>query len=180
MYQMSAVVVLDIEGVLIDVSERIKRCIKEVNKKFRISARNINELKGEARRYFWEYFMSTRYLDLDKPILCNIELAKELQRQYKLILITGAFCNVAKVHKKKLERFGLKFTMFCRPIGNKLPASIFKREIIKKLVSKGYEIVMIFDDNEKVCRILSQYSRMTYLVKGCERRLVKRSELKFY
>ena len=172
---MNAIVVFDIEGVLIDVSERIKRCLEEVNKKFRVSARDINELKGEARRYFWEYFMSTKYLHLDKPILCNIELAKELQKRYKLILITGAFCNVAKIHKKKLEKFGLKFMIFCRSIGNKLPAPIFKREIIKKLISRGYEIVMIFDDNEEVCKILSQYAKMTYLVKGCERKLVKRS-----
>ena len=167
-------VIFDIEGVLIDVSERLKLCLEETGKKFGKIIRSHKELKGNARKYFWNCFMSEKYLEFDKPLECNIELAKKLQENYKLILITGARDEIARVHEKRLRNYGLRFIIFSRPKGNRLPSAVFKRRIIEELINEGYEIEKVFEDDEENCEMFLRYAKEVYIVKGCEVKLYRK------
>ena len=173
-------VIFDIEGVLIDVSKRLKLCLEEVRKKFGKVITSYKELRGNARKYFWDCFMSERYIEFDRPLECNIELAKKLQENYKLILITGARDEIARVHEKKLRSYGLKFIIYSRPRGNRLPSMIFKRKIVEELINEGYEIEKVFEDNEENCEMFLRFAKEVYIVKGCNIKLYRKSLISFF
>ena len=66
----------DLDGVLVDCSERYRLCLQEAN--------------GKRNKRFWECFLSEKYMDLDQPNTETIETLREYYRRgYRIIILTG-------------------------------------------------------------------------------------------
>ena len=168
-------VLFDVEGVLIDVSERLRRCSEEVG----IPATGKAPSDPSKRKMFWECFLSSKYLELDKPAECNIKRALELQRTFRLFLVTGAPRRIARHHARILARYGLSFDLFYRKEGDRRPAHVFKAEVARKLIDEGYVIHSVYDDDERVCQVMLRYAQRVFLVRGCDVRPFRAGLLKF-
>ena len=69
-------IVFDLDGVLVDCSERYRLCLQEAN--------------GKRNKRFWECFLSEKYMDLDQPNTETIETLREYYRRgYRIIILTG-------------------------------------------------------------------------------------------
>jgi len=158
-------VVFDIEGVLIDVSGRLKACLRDVNEEFDLSAESPSELAGEAKRAFWNCFFN-RYFEKDIIIEPMLNLAKILSERYVIAIVTGSPESVARRHLKKLKNAGLEpdFIIW-RKKGDYRRAPEFKLSAIEKLIEEEeLEIAMVFDDNEEVIEAVKDLATVALLV----------------
>jgi len=146
-------VIFDIDGVIADPSKRLEKCLKE------LGATDIKNMFGAKRRKFWKIFLSSKYMHLDKPIAVNIEYIRKLKEQgYYIILLTGRRKDTqGQATLKQLERWGVPYDeiYFRYPMDFRKDVT-YKANIIKKLKSRGYEIVEIWDDMEKIAQKLKK------------------------
>lgn len=128
---MGKIVIFDLDGVLADIRHRL------------------HHIEGENHN--WIKFFS-ECVD-DKPNRNMIELLISfIEFNYKIYILSG---RSESVREKTMEWFDdyrvpIDF-MFLRPGTNYLPASILKREWLKKIIeTEGKDnIFMVFDDEEK-------------------------------
>ena len=129
-------VVFDLDGTLIDVSERYNICKK----------------KSKNNKEFWQCFLSMLYMYLDNPIEKMIEKVREYKRQgYLIIIITGRVEETQKeATLQQLQQFNIPYDLlFMRKLGDFRKDYEFKCSIIEKLLT-GIKIEKIYDDSEEV------------------------------
>jgi Predicted phosphatases len=98
------VVVFDIDGVLVDCSERLEKSLEEVG-----ATKDDLEHSPEARRRFWRVFLSEKYMHLDRPVDAAVELLRERRKSYGVVIVTGRPKTLLKPTIKQLEDFGIPF-----------------------------------------------------------------------
>ncbi|RDD52804.1 MAG: hypothetical protein BA066_07730 [Candidatus Korarchaeota archaeon NZ13-K] len=133
--------IFDLDGVLVDSSERYRLCESEA--------------AGDRRR-FWECFLSEKYMDLDRPRTEYVETLRRYAAQgYRIIIVTG---RVEERQKNKtlrqLSDWGITFhEIYFRRAGDYRKDYEFKSEIVRNL-SKKYRIVAVFEDSKPVAEAL--------------------------
>jgi hypothetical protein len=129
-------IVFDIDGVLIDCSERFRRCEEEA---------------GSSKKLFWSCFLSPKYMHLDKPIDFGFEVLRgRIAKGYNVVIITGRTDNMASETVDQLKSMGVDgLPIVFRKTGNFAKDYIFKPSAAKKL---GLEILEAHDDSIEVLR----------------------------
>lgn len=138
------VVVFDLDGVLFDVSERLRAVLRE------LGADKIPD-KGELRHRFWELFLSEKYMRLDKPNAHFVELAKEYKaRGYGVVIVTGRiYESQGSRTLEQLQTSGVPFDLIVfRSKGEYAKDHQFKVQLIKEL---RLNVVKAYDDSPDVC-----------------------------
>ncbi|MEM4584198.1 MAG: HAD family acid phosphatase [Ignisphaera sp.] len=149
-------VVFDVDGVLIDNSERLRRSLEEVG------ARDISELNGERRRRFWEIFLSEKYIILDKPNQLAIELAKKRKSEgYAVVVLTGRPMRLMKKTLEQLDSYGVPYdAVIFRTENNYTKDHEYKRKVIEEL---GLNVIELHDDSEQVCSACVSSAKNIYI-----------------
>jgi len=134
-------VVFDLDGVLVDSSERYRLCESEA--------------AGDRRR-FWDCFLSEKYMDLDRPRPEYVEALKRYAAQgYRIIIVTGRVRETQEAKTlRQLRDWGVEFhEIYFRSRGDYRKDFEFKSEIVKKL-SQRYRIEAVFEDSKPVVEAL--------------------------
>jgi len=141
--------VFDIDGVIFDVSDRIRATLEE------LGVDSIDEVKRnpKLRNKFWKIFLSPKYMYLDKPRLDAINYMHKLKNKgYKIIIVTGRVLETqGEETKKQLRKFNVPYDeIYFRRKRDKRKDYELKASIIQWLIFKGYEIVEVHVDSEEV------------------------------
>lgn len=142
-----------------DSSARLSATLSE------IGARSFGELSGERRWRFWEVFLSTKYIHLDRPNPVAIELAKERKREgYGIVIVTGRPARLRDVTLVQLTSFGVPFDLLVMREDN----FFAKDHEYKRIVVEGLRlrIAEAHDDSPDVCEAYKRYARRVYLWSG--------------
>jgi phosphoglycolate phosphatase-like HAD superfamily hydrolase len=133
-------IVFDIDGVLIDCSERFKRCEEEA---------------GSSKKLFWSCFLSPKYMHLDKPIDFGFEVLRDrIARGLNIAIITGRTDNMAFETVEQLKSMGIEgIPIVFRKTGNFAKDYIFKTTVAKKL---GLEVLEVHDDSFEVLKSFAE------------------------
>ncbi len=143
------VAVFDLDGVLFDVNERLKKTLEE------LGVKKFDDLSKKQRNIFWRIFLSPKYMYLDNP---NTKLIKHLNElksnKIKIIIVTGRSEDAQREYTlRQLKSTGIEYDeIYFRPKNYYQKDYIFKTEIVKRLLRKGYEIIEFWDDNEEVVK----------------------------
>jgi len=150
---MSEVVIFDLDGTLVDCSVRKYWC----------------ELENKAdRTKFWECFLSEKYMDLDQPKQHIIKLLNDyFEKGYKVVIITGRLYETQYSKTiEQLKKWNIPYhEIYFRHKGDYCKDFVFKSEIIKMLLDKGYKIKAVYDDSVDVVQFIKkQFGIEAYLV----------------
>lgn len=147
------VAVFDIDGVLIDPSKRLKKCLEEQGVK---SFEGLNRRNKQA---FWRCFLSDKYMDLDEPIIENIKYVQRLKENgVKVILLTGRREDTQRTATLlQLNKWRIPYDkIYFRRKNDRRKDYVYKANILKLLLRRKYKIVEIWDDMEEVARKLKE------------------------
>ncbi|MCS7366744.1 MAG: hypothetical protein NDF52_02560 [archaeon YNP-WB-062] len=144
------VAIFDLDGVIADVSGRIEKALRELGKE------NLNELSREDRRRFWEIFLNPELLELDKPRMDIIDYMRKIKdKGLRIIIVTGRTIKQKNETLKQLSSWGVPYDeIYFRMAGDLRKDSIYKREMVKLLLRRGYNIVEVWEDSDEVIREL--------------------------
>jgi acid phosphatase class B len=136
------VVVFDIDGVLLDSSQRYNHC-QSITK---------------TRREFWQCFFDCSLLHLDRPNERLIQLARAFKRLgWRVVILTGRVETMRDCTMEELRRFGVPFDELLM----RLPRDFRKASSVKKDVVCGwvgvFGRVIAYDDDPSV----------VYSLRGC-------------
>ncbi len=145
------VVVFDVDGVLIDSSARFRACLEEVG------LRSLREARGFRRRLFWDCFLSSKYIYLDRVRVEYATLARSYaERGFRIVVVTGRPRSMevetwAQLREAGLE--GLVSEVFFRRVGDYRDDSVYKVEVLRRL-ARRYVVEVVYDDSEDVVEAL--------------------------
>ncbi len=150
---MECTYIFDIDGVIVDCNERILVAM---------------ELAGDSIKKFWKYFFNEDLFRLDKPREVGIRLLIDRANKGKVVVISGRPKRLLGITKEQLRSFGvLKYIdrLCLRGNNDFRPSSIYKLEVIKRLINEGSYICEVHDDDEKfLLRLKETYPNIrTYL-----------------
>jgi len=134
-------VIFDLDGVLVDSSERYRLCESE---------------SGGDRRRFWDCFLSERYMDLDRPREEYVRILRDyLSKGFRIIIVTGRVRETQEAKTlRQLSEWGITYhEIYFRKAGDYRKDYEFKSEIIEKL-SRRYRIAAVFEDSKPVAEAL--------------------------
>ena len=137
-------VVFDLDGVLVDCSERYARCREES--------------RGDRGR-FWKCFLSEKYMDLDKPREDAVKLLRSyLAKGYRIIILTGRVRQAqARKTREQLRRWRIYYhEIVFRERGDYREDRIFKLEELEKLMKK-YRVKAVFDESEEIVEAIKKH-----------------------
>jgi len=129
----------DVDGVLLDVSERL-RVAEE-----RVRYTGLN---------FWDVFFDEELLNLDRPRPAGEAVLRERVSHGSIVIITGRPQRIYGITLNQLIKFFnvTPVRIYMRRNGDYRPSYIVKAELIKHAVSDGFEIIEYHDDDEDVLR----------------------------
>uniref|UniRef100_A0A7C4H4Q3 HAD family hydrolase n=1 Tax=Ignisphaera aggregans TaxID=334771 RepID=A0A7C4H4Q3_9CREN len=160
-------IVFDIDGVLIDNSERVKRTLEE------IGARDVSELDEEKKKKFWDIFLSDKYIDLDKPNPQAIELAKKRKSEgYRIVILTGRPMKMMKKTIEQLNKYGVPYdAIIFRSDGYYAKDYEYKKKVLEEM---RLTVIELHDDSEPVCSHCAPYAKNIYLWRNQKPELFKK------
>jgi len=90
----------------------------------------------------------------DTPIEDVMRVARTLQKEYPIISLSGRdeVCHDDSINSL-IENGVFPTALYMRPAGSFIPDDIVKHELFYKYVAPNYNIVGVFDDRLKVCRM---------------------------
>ena len=133
-------IMFDIDGVLIDCRERLKRCEEES--------------MGD-KRLFWSCFLSPKYMHLDKPIDFGFRVLKDrLDKGYNVVIVTGRTDNMVSETLEQLRSQGVEGV----PIVFRRRGNFAKDNVYKLSVARGLELDVreVHDDSIEILRSFEQ------------------------
>jgi hypothetical protein len=135
----NGVVVFDIDGVLVDSSQRYKHC----------------QSMAKSRREFWQCFFDCSLLHMDRPNEGLIRLARAFKvLGWRVVALTGRVETMRDCTEEELRRFGVPFD----EVMMRLPGDFRKSSSIKKDVVCGwvgvFDKVIAYDDDPSVIEAL--------------------------
>ncbi len=146
--------VLDIDGTLINTNARFERCLKE--------SKNSKE--------FWNCYESEKYIDLDEPNWAVINFVKSLINEDAYIaIISGRNERLRQATIKQLTSIGIPINeLHLRKDGDFRKGFEVKQERINELIDKLKPCeVIIFDDDVFVIKnVKCNVPCKKFLVKG--------------
>ncbi len=143
--------IFDIDGVLLDVSQRIA-----LAKTFAYNDKSL----------FWHYFFSEELLYLDKPRKIGIDILLDRIDKGTVIIVTGRPSYLRQKTLNQLQSINIPVNriteIYFRPKNDYRKSHIFKLETLEKIVLKGYNVLEIHDDDEE---FLKNAKKIIYNVK---------------
>ncbi len=140
------VFVFDIDGVLLDVRERLQVA---------------EELSKGNRDLFWRYFFSEDLMHLDKSRPIGIKLLLDRLSRGFVAIITGRPESLRHITLKQLRTSGIPveriWRLDMRPRNDKRKSYRFKLERILSIHYEGFTIAEIHDDDEEVLSAIRRY-----------------------
>ena len=149
----SPVVIFDLDGVLIDSSERFNKSLEEAG----ITKEEFDK-DPKARGRAWRIFLSEKYIHLDKPVEEAIKLLKERKEKGAVILIiTGRPETLKTTTIDQLKRFGIPYDVIVfRSRDNFMKDHKYKKYVLDTL--KIVRIIEAHDDSPEVCEMYAKYA----------------------
>ena len=141
--------IFDLDGVLIDISERIKAVLDYLGLNPYISP---SALRGEKKRRFWKYFLSDMFLDYDRPRRVGIELLLDRLKKGIVVIVSGRPTSLKEATLRELKEFNVpvdKIKFFFRGLGDYRREKELKLHFFKIISNMG-EIVEVHDDSAEV------------------------------
>jgi len=135
------VVIFDLDNTLVDCRVRYYWC----------------ELDSRAdRANFWECLLSDRYMDLDIPKDLIKTLRTYYEQGYRIIIITERLYETQYSKTiEQLKKWNIPYhEIYFRRKGDYRNDFMFKSEIIKMLLDKGYKIKAVYDDSIDVVQFI--------------------------
>lgn len=130
--------VFDIDGVLLDVSQRIALAEK---------------LSRGNTSLFWHYFFSEELLQFDRPRRIGIDILLDRIDKGAIIIVTGRPSRLRKITVGQLQSIGIPISsikeIYMRSNNDLRKSYLFKLETIEDLLLKGYTILEVHDDDEE-------------------------------
>jgi len=147
------VVVFDLDGVLVDNTERYRLSLADVDP----SAQSHEDLPRDKRSQFWRIFLSDRYIEYDRPIHKAIEmLNRRREKGYPIVIVTGRTDNMMNATLEQLKAFGIEYdALIMRRTGIYIKDYDFKGRTVDSLNLQIYEI---HDDSADVIAALHHYA----------------------
>ncbi|MEM1549241.1 MAG: HAD family acid phosphatase [Candidatus Methanomethylicia archaeon] len=139
--------IFDIDGVIADVSERLRKALEPFGKK------SVEALSRDEKKKFWEEFLNPQLLKLDKPKIEVINHVRRLsERGIRIIIVTGRSREKQKDGTiEQLKSWDIPYhEIYFRGKNDLRKEEIYKRSVIKSLLKKGYRIIELWEDNQKV------------------------------
>jgi len=160
------VYVFDVDGVLIDVNEKIREALKRIGLPEEYPLNNIDPRR---KQLFWKYFLSEELIVYDKPRPAGIKLLLDRLEKGQVLVVSGRPENLKKATLKELKIYGVpinKIVPIFRRRGDRRPFTEFKLEIFKSIPN----IVEVHDDMIDVLYAVKRIKPRvkTYLHKGDE------------
>jgi phosphoglycolate phosphatase-like HAD superfamily hydrolase len=133
------VVVFDIDGVLVDSSQRYDHC-QSITK---------------SRREFWNCFFDCSLLYLDRPNERLIQLARAFKALgWRVIILTGRTEAMRDCTEEELRQFGVPFDeVVMRKNGDFRKAGEYKRDVVRGL-GGVFDRIITYDDDPSVVSTL--------------------------
>ncbi len=139
--------VFDIDGVLLDVSQRIVLA---------------EELSHGNTSLFWHYFFSEELLQFDRPRRVGIDILLDRINKGIIIIVTGRPSRLRRITVSQLQSIGIPISsikeIHMRMDNDLRKSYLFKLETIENLLLKGYTILEVHDDDEE---FLKRVRRLT-------------------
>jgi len=129
------VVVFDIDGVLVDSSQRYNHC-QSITK---------------SRREFWQCFFDCSLLYLDRPNEGLIQLARTFKNLgWRVVVLTGRVETMRNCTEEELRQFGIPFDeVIMRKNGDFRKAGEYKRGVVRGL-GGAFDRIIAYDDDPSV------------------------------
>ncbi len=148
-------IIFDLDGVIFDVSRRIKASLEE------IGAKSLDDVRRNPRlrNRFWKAFLSPKYMYLDAPRLDVIEKMRELKRRgYEIVIVTGRVLETqGDETRRQLEKYSVPYDkIFFRRKRDRRKDYEYKASVISWLQITECEIVEIHEDSEEVAQKLRE------------------------
>jgi phosphoglycolate phosphatase-like HAD superfamily hydrolase len=146
------VIVVDIDGTILNVNQRIRATLIEIGAPPDTDARRVaDSLRGRLRSRFFDVFLSEKFTHLDEPIPAVIEDTKRQQALTGLpvVFLTGRPAIMRKSTRKGVDDAGIAYEeLILRPRHQRMQRTAeFKVDAIK---SRGYEPRLVFDDDREI------------------------------
>ena len=149
------VAVFDIDGVLVDVTERMRASLEEVG------AGDVCDpdlLRGEQRKRFWDVFLSSKYIHLDRPRRAGIELLNRAREEGKVIvLLSSRRGGMVKDTIKQMTDIGVEWDVlvhraegYTREFARDYE---FKRDFVKEYL--GGFVSELHDDFDRIINVFA-------------------------
>ncbi|MCD6368591.1 MAG: hypothetical protein J7L38_02195 [Thermoproteales archaeon] len=142
------VYVFDVDGVLVDVRDRLKETLKRLGLSELI--KDTSQITGSLRNRFWKIFLSENMLAYDKPRPLGISLLLDRLHEGSVIVLTGRPETLRKATLRELKGFGVpveKISQFLfRRRGDRRADYMVKREYLKYFSS----ITEVHDDSIEI------------------------------
>jgi len=147
------VVVFDLDGVIVDSSERYRLSLAEVDP----NAKSHVDLPKDKRSQFWRVFLSEKYMDYDKPVPEAIEMLRRCREKgYPIVIVTGRTSNMLDKTLEQLKSFGIEYdVLVMRHLGVYVKDHEFKEHVVK---SMNLQIAEVHDDSVAVIDALHKYA----------------------
>jgi len=139
--------IFDIDGVIADVNERLRKALEKFGKK------SVSGLSKSERKNFWNEFLNPQLMKLDKPKLEIIEYIRKLKdKGVKIIIVTGRNEGEQKYETiNQLNNWKVPYDeIYFRRRNDFRKESIYKKSVLRNLLLKGYRIVEFWEDNQEV------------------------------
>ena len=157
--------IYDLDGTLIDDSERVKASLKDIG----AEGKSIDELTEEEGKKFDAVYHSAKYLDLDKPIKAEIANVRKDANLYTIWIVSGRHKDMKRATVKQLDKFdipydNLELLSITREHIAEVPET--KKQFVQQLIDKGAEIVKYVDDDEDVLTALEEVLPRDKIIKA--------------
>jgi len=137
-------VVFDVDGVLVDPSERLRRA---------------EAASGGDRSLFWRLFLDpVAALAYDKPNYAGVVAARRAATRYQLVVVTGRPHHMMEATLVQLGRAGVPYDAVVFRV-DRTVAPEYKARVVRWLESLGARVVEVHDDSERVLDAVARVSR---------------------
>lgn len=148
-------VVFDLDGVIFDVSARLRAVLEELRVK------SMDEVKRnpKLRNKFWKLFLSQKYMYLDAARINVIEYMRNLKKKgYKIVIITGRVLEKqGEETKRQLDENKVPYDeIYFRRKNDRRKDVEYKKAIIQWLIYNGCDIVEIHEDSREIINSLKE------------------------
>jgi len=158
LFEYKKVYVFDVDGVLVDVSEKIKAVMEELG----VYAKDPRDLDAKKRSKFWKLFLSEEYIIYDRPRHIGINLLLDRIEKGHVAIVTGRPSDLKRATLKELKEYGIpvsKISFFFRRKGDFRKDYEVKCEIVRSLKN----VVEVHDDSIEVLEHLARFLKNTKL-----------------
>ncbi|RLE95202.1 MAG: hypothetical protein DRN04_00765 [Thermoprotei archaeon] len=158
LFEYSRVYVFDIDGVLVDVRDKIRAVMEELG----VYAKDPRDLDIKTRSKFWKLFLSEEYIIYDKPRQVGIDLLLDRIEKGHVAIVTGRPASLKRATLRELKDYGVpvsKISFFFRRREDFRKDYEVKFEIIKSLKN----VLEVHDDSIEVLEYLARFLKNTKL-----------------